>query len=360
VLRRDDWNKIGGIEGALADAAQTVYDGLSAPEREHMRTLLIELFHADGTRSRAVENEVARTAEARAVLERLVERRLVRRQADAEKRVTLEVVHEALARRWPLLHSWLEETRAERELLQDVKYDATRWQRAGKPSEMLWRGGRLEAVLRLGDRVGDAAEFTTAARKAASRQKSTKRATIGTLLALAAVAVVLVLSYLASNQARREAEEARDKNQALFEDAKEAREAALNEKREADQARSAAETARETALAEKREADKARAEATQARDEIAREKEKVDEQRKLAEEARQTAIAERKKTEDALSMVQKERDKAEDARKRALEAKAQAETEAKRARAAEAKYKKIERELRRLRETEGIGEPSFP
>ena len=359
-LLRSEWARIGGIEGALAVAAQAVYDALADSERVHMRALLIELFRADGTRVRVDESVVVKSNGAAAVLERLIERRLVRRQLDSHRRANLEVVHEALARRWPLLHSWLEETRAERELIQDVKYDAERWQRAGCPAEMLWRGGRLAAVARLHDRVDEAAEFIVAASMSASRQRTTRRGIIGLLLALVAVAIIMVLSYVASNNARREAEDARDKNAALVEEAESAREAALKEQREADKAR-------EAALREKREADIARREATTARDEIAGEKEKVEEQRKLAieqrelaENATRAAMEARAKTEQALVEVRVERDRANSARTAAEEAKARADQEAKRARAAEEKYKKAERALQRLRETEGIGEPTFP
>ena len=217
-LRRREWDKIGGIEGALAEAAQTLYESLDGDDRERMRSILIELFRSDGTRVRVGEDEVATTPEALRLLERRRVRRLVRRQVDADNRATLEVVHEALARRWPLLRSWLEETRAERELLQYVEREAARWREDDKPAEMLWGGERLEAAVKLGDKVGDNRDFIAAGSEQSRRQRALKRGLIAaTFAGLVVVVILLAWGYVRSENAREAAEVANAEREVALE-----------------------------------------------------------------------------------------------------------------------------------------------
>ncbi|HUH03529.1 MAG TPA: protein kinase [Kofleriaceae bacterium] len=365
LLPTSEWNKIGGIEGALADAAQAVYDALSTSQREHMRTLLIELFRADGTRARVAERQVAGDAEVRAVLERLIERRLVRRQDSGDAGdATLEVVHEALARRWPPLRLWLEETRVERELLQDVQYDADRWQRADRPTDMLWRGSRLDAALRVRERLAGSTAFIDESLHAAGAQRRRRRMLIGTAFAvLLAFVIVLVLAYLDSNAARRQAENQRN--------------AANTARMAADEARVAADDARVAADRARVEADDQRVKAVaalSARDEMKREKDEVEAARVEAETERRRADDERKRamqlTEELrkqASALQTERDRARAAEAKATASAEEAQRNAAQIRVAEAKARKAlqelqqkERELQRLRERDGVGDLPFP
>src|SRR5262249_40928394 len=50
VLRAEGWREIGGIAGALGEAAQGWYEGLGEEQRGAARRLFLELFEADGTR----------------------------------------------------------------------------------------------------------------------------------------------------------------------------------------------------------------------------------------------------------------------------------------------------------------------
>ncbi|HTM23110.1 MAG TPA: hypothetical protein VL172_21465, partial [Kofleriaceae bacterium] len=298
-------------EGALAESAQTLYDGLGADERAAMRALLLALFRPDGTRVRVAQAELVGGAVAAQVLGRLVERRLVTRFTGDEGGAALEVVHEALGRRWPLLHQWLEETRAERELLHDVRYDAERWRKAGKPADLLWRGGRLAAVHELGDRLGDAAEFVTAAEQVQRGQAWTRRGFGGLLALVVAAAVVLTLSYLASNRERDKADKA--KAQAVeerqrAEDAKAQVEQALTKNIEL---REQAEGARTEAMDQKRQADEQRRAAEQERARAQREADNNAELRRQAESSRTEAVAARGVAERAAHQAQLEKAEAD-------------------------------------------------
>lgn len=372
-LTSDEWNKIGGIEGALAEAAQAMYDQLTPEEREHMKNVLVELFRADGTRRVVPEKGVARSAGARAVLDKLLGGRLIRR-LEGDAGATLEVVHEALARRWPKLHAWLEDTRTERELIDDVQYDAKRWNKQQR-ADMLWSGRRLEEVVELKARVdSEAHSFIDHSLRRASRSKKTRMGVIGVVALLLIVAAAAGASYVLSNQERKKAEQAkaeaiaeRDKNQALYDDAEKAKQAALREKEEADIAR---EKARQAAI----DADEARQLAEGAADKIQTEKDETERQRQRADEEASNARDEAAKAAAAEKKALEEAQKARTAEQKARDAEQKAKDEAKKARTAEAlakeetrKLKKTqaeleakERELRKLREGEGIGEPTFP
>jgi hypothetical protein len=195
VLGRDAWAKLGGIEGALAQAAQRVHDAFGADDRERMKHVLVQLFRPDGTRVRVAEATVAGTDRG-PVIERMLAARLLRREGDGVE-VTLEVVHEALAQRWPPLHAWLEETRADRELVADLGYQAERWRAAGRTPDLLWRGARVEAAGRVRDRLDPVGrEFVDAARGAQRRATRSRRAVLIGVSALAAVAAVVLVFVL--------------------------------------------------------------------------------------------------------------------------------------------------------------------
>lgn len=332
VLLRSVWDDIGGIEGALAEAAQALYDGFNDAEREQMRALLIAMFRPDGTRVRVEERVVVTNDNGRAVLARLVERRLVTRYSPADGAASLEVVHEALGRRWPMLHQWLEETRSERELIADVHYDAERWKAGGEPADLLWRGERLEAAQRLYDRLGAHAGFIDASREAAGKQAWRRRGSRGLLAIASIVAAIMVLTYIGSNRERRRARDAQaaaEIERAKAESARGEAETALARNIEL---RSQAEVASAKAITEQRRAEEEKAKAIEARAEA---------QAEAAKNAELRATAEAAQGEAQRAMRQAQSEKAEADRQRELNRLA-AETAEKQRREAEAQKKYAE------------------
>ena len=284
LLPREAWKEIGGIAGALADAAEELHDRFGAFERAAMRRVLVALFRPDGTRERLPEKELVADDTDRKVVDALVARRLVRR-ADA----TLEVVHEALGSRWPLLRSWLDETRVERELVHDARVDAERWRRAGRPADLLWRGARLAAGAGLRDQLGDAAELIDASLAAAGGQRRRRFAAFAVLVGLVAIAGALVVAYYTSEGARKRAESAQRAADAARAEAE--REAATNRelRAAAEQDRKAAEDARASAerdaAKKKADADAQLRAAEAARADADTQKVAAEEQRRKAEVA---------------------------------------------------------------------------
>ena len=76
------------------------------------------------------------------VLGLLVRARLVTTEEDS-----VELAHEALARAWPRLRSWLDEDAAGQRILRHLATAADGWESLGRPTSELYRGARLEAAL---------------------------------------------------------------------------------------------------------------------------------------------------------------------------------------------------------------------
>ena len=60
---------------------------------------------------------------------------------------TVELAHEALARAWPRLRSWLDDDAAGQRVLRHLSAAADGWDSLGRPDSELYRGARLEAAL---------------------------------------------------------------------------------------------------------------------------------------------------------------------------------------------------------------------
>ena len=212
-LRLSDWHAIGGIEGALGSVAQALHDELDEADRRHMRHLLVSLFTGEGTRAglRTVPDDAA----SRRVLDELVRRRLVRRR-DTDRGELFEVVHEALGRRWPTLRRWLETSRAERQLAEDLERDAGRWAAEADGGDLLWRGRRLaDAISLLEQRVAGhddrPRDFVDAGVAAERRERRKKRAPLAMLVVLlfAAVTTGLVMTRFEQDNAEHALEQAK-------------------------------------------------------------------------------------------------------------------------------------------------------
>ncbi|HTM20127.1 MAG TPA: hypothetical protein VL172_06465, partial [Kofleriaceae bacterium] len=303
ALTRSEWAKIGGIEGALADSAEQLYAALSPAEREVMRRILVELFRPDGTRVRVAESELADEPQARRVLDELASHRLIRRQ-DVERGTAVEVVHEALARRWPKLRAWLEESRAERELVQEAHHDAERWQRRGHGPELLWRGERLAAALRVRDRLGNAGPFIDASAAEESSGRRRRRVGLGAIVGLFGLAAVLLFSFLGASSARQRAEDARSRAESEKSAAEAARGRAEQAAADNERLRTAAEHDREAALNARGAAEALRKEAQTQADQAAAALTRAEADRATAEAEKKKAIELRERATQDLTTAQ--------------------------------------------------------
>jgi WD40 repeat protein len=218
-----DYERTGGIEGAVADSAQRAYDHLTPAQQAAARQVFTRLtINTEGvdTADRATRAELTEgksAAEARevdAVLEAFAAERLLTLAADS-----VEISHETLPAAWPLLRdTWLTETHADRIVRTRLHNVAAEWARQSHDPSYLYRGSLLQAANETAARIGaDPArnpplsqterDFLSASGRAHRRRARRRQAVIAGLLALTLTAITTagLAMYNAANTTRQHA-----------------------------------------------------------------------------------------------------------------------------------------------------------
>jgi WD40 repeat protein len=187
-MTRACYEAIGGVEGALAQRAQAIYDALTSKGEDAQAVMLFRrLFTrlvtlgegSEDTRRIVAHSELGE--DAWALAQRLAgeDNRLVITSAPAPDHETAEVVHEALIRNWPLLIEWVNRDRAFQSWLRQLKPRVD--ERRADPNDQgtLLRGGALAVAEDWHGRRGEELskeersfiEASIASREAARRQE---------------------------------------------------------------------------------------------------------------------------------------------------------------------------------------------
>ena len=136
----------GGVHGAIAHTAESVYRHLSFEEQTIAHNIFLRLTElgegTEDTRRRASFEELMSSAEnneeVRAVLNRLADARLI-----TLGEATAEVAHEALIREWPTLREWLNQDREGLRLHRHLTEAAHDWELLERDAGALYRGAHL-------------------------------------------------------------------------------------------------------------------------------------------------------------------------------------------------------------------------
>lgn len=160
-LTRADYDALGGVQGSIeAAVAEAFVNPDAAPripsdavEREALlkRAFVPHLMgvnEANGEPVRRTARLADLPAEARGLIDRLIDRRLLvvdrRALENSSEENIIEVAHEALLRRWPTLLLWHDQERAALKIQQEVSRAASAWSQNGRGAEWLdHRGARL-------------------------------------------------------------------------------------------------------------------------------------------------------------------------------------------------------------------------
>ena len=154
-----DYERAGGIEGAVAASAQRAYDCLTPAQQTAARQVFTRLTAtgSDGTdtadrATRAELTEGRSPAEAEdvaAVLEAFAAERLLTLAAN-----TVELSHEVLLTAWPLLRdTWLADTHADRIVRTRLTATAADWARHARDPSYLYTGSLLAAATETATRI---------------------------------------------------------------------------------------------------------------------------------------------------------------------------------------------------------------
>jgi WD40 repeat protein/class 3 adenylate cyclase len=191
----------GGVQGAVAKTAETVYRDALTPEQQRLaRNIFLRLTElgesTEDTRRRVSLAEIVpRTdpADVEEVLRVLTDARLITVGED-----TVEVAHEALIRHWPTLRAWLDEDREGRLVHRRLTEAAKEWERLGMDPAAVYRGGRLATATEWATQHDDELnelerEFLRSSREAELGElETTKRRNRRLRILVAALAVLLV------------------------------------------------------------------------------------------------------------------------------------------------------------------------
>ncbi|GLZ31740.1 hypothetical protein Lesp02_39280 [Lentzea sp. NBRC 105346] len=187
------FHAVGGIDGALAKTADTVYDSLTPRQQDRARDLFLRLaVLGEGTEDtkRAISPaELDDDPDTALVLDRVTAARLVVRGTDS-----IEITHEALIRTWPRFRQWLDSDRDGHRVHRELTHATEVWENLDRDPDALYRGARL-AIARDLDRTLTAREraFLDASTRAEEAEQASARRRASRLKYLVAVLAVLLL-----------------------------------------------------------------------------------------------------------------------------------------------------------------------
>ena len=160
TLTLADYERTGGIEGAVAASAQRAYDGLTPAQQAAARQVFTRLTATStegvDTADRATRAELtegkspAEAQDVETVLEAFAAERLLTLAAG-----TVEISHEALLTAWPLLRdTWLADTHADRIARTRLHTTAADWARHSRDRSYLYSGSLLAAATGTAAQIG--------------------------------------------------------------------------------------------------------------------------------------------------------------------------------------------------------------
>jgi transcriptional regulator with XRE-family HTH domain len=160
ILTLADYERTGGIEGAVAASAQRAYEALTGAQQAAARQLFLRLTatspegvdSADRTTKAELTDgkSPAEAQDVEVVLEAFAAERLLTLAAG-----TVELSHEVLLTAWPLLRdTWLADTHADRIVRTRLHTTAAEWERHSRDRSYLYGGSLLQAATGTAARIG--------------------------------------------------------------------------------------------------------------------------------------------------------------------------------------------------------------
>jgi uncharacterized protein YjbI with pentapeptide repeats len=144
-LNHAAYQAIGKVQGALTSHADKQYGQLSLVEQEQIRQIFIQLVNVgeglEDTRRVATKAELGEASWS--LVKKLADARLVVTSRDTVGQETVEVVHEALIRKWSKLRQWVDEKRQYLLEQRKIERQAKEWQTKSKQKDYLLQGKPL-------------------------------------------------------------------------------------------------------------------------------------------------------------------------------------------------------------------------
>ena len=210
------YRELGGVEGSLAQRAETVFKDLPDDVEAELPKVLNALvsIERDGFeqigRKRAPLSDVS-TGKSRELVDTFVENRLFVTELADDGSAVVTVAHEALLWHWPRVQEWVAQNRENLRMRGRIAAAAKRWSAESRPSDLLLPPGKplaeaeslLEQDLRLSE---EESGFINAS---LAKAKRFQRLKYGVVAALAILGVVAAVSAYFATEQRDLADQAR-------------------------------------------------------------------------------------------------------------------------------------------------------
>ena len=205
-LRRVTYTEMGGVAGALAHHAERALAQLTPDERRIARLILLQLVSGTTRRTVARARLAATLGPAadpvidKLTATRLLVQRVVSTGDDDGGNASIEIAHESLLATWGQLARWIDESRDERRLLDELDDAASLWERRGQRSDETWAHDDLVAArhratqldVKLPPRIE---QFLAAGDERARRARRRLRLRLGALAAVVGALAVAGVIY---------------------------------------------------------------------------------------------------------------------------------------------------------------------
>ena len=148
LLTHEAYMGLGGVEGALAQRGEEVYEGLEKGVQSALGPVfngLVGIGQGEDetiTRKYAPYEAITSTPETRKFVETFVEARLFVTDLDDKGNAVVSVAHEALLKHWPRLQDWVEKNKENLRARARVSTAASRWMEEGKTRDFLLAAGK--------------------------------------------------------------------------------------------------------------------------------------------------------------------------------------------------------------------------
>ena len=216
TLTFEAYEALGGVEGALAQKAEEVFQTLDPGAQNSLAVVFQDLVTvAEGTEEGVTDTIAAKVAplaavdsdpDSKALVHAFIAARLLTTDLDPKGRPVVRVAHEALLRRWSRLAVWIEANKEQVRARARLGRAAAQWRLENRhPDFLLPQGKMLAEAAELSVAPGldfepEEREFIAASLAKDQRRKNIKRAMVACLALLALVAAVA--AYVAQTQRR--------------------------------------------------------------------------------------------------------------------------------------------------------------
>ena len=202
VLTFAAYEALGGMEGAIARRAESIFASQPPEARDELRPLIRGLATVEGdgvvvVARRVPVGQIAAKPGRRAMLDAMVAARLLVADRAEDGTPVVRVAHEALLDRWPRVAAWLEDDREFLRVRARVAEGAARWREEARRPDLLLPPGKplAEAEALVTDRAEEldpgAVEYVAASSSAQRRRRRTQ-ALVAVLIATGVTAAALV------------------------------------------------------------------------------------------------------------------------------------------------------------------------